>query len=234
MHTIERAISESYHHIASNGAADMLLDRYFALKMQQLDSVKKQEKIGFVTQLAEQFSNGGATLGTKLIVGYIIFAGTGSIGLMVMTTMYTSRISRLMDQFFRAFSERYEIVENISILQFFLDFIDEKSKHRTENVGHTAVSIEIKKLNFSYPKPAQAEVAFLDIKIATLNRLIASRPEESHYLDELYTYEVARQEALRDNPPILNQLDLSLQRGQIYGIVGKNGAGKTTLTSILL
>jgi ATP-binding cassette subfamily C protein len=29
-------------------------------------------------------------------------------------------------------------------------------------------------------------------------------------------------------------LDLSLQRGQIYGIVGKNGAGKTTLTSILL
>ena len=92
-----------------------------------------------------------------------------------MTTMYTSRISRVMDQFFRAFSERYELVENISILQFFLDFIDEKSKHRTEKVSHAPTSIDIKKLNFSYPKPAQAEVAFLDIKIATLKRLIKSR-----------------------------------------------------------
>jgi ABC-type multidrug transport system fused ATPase/permease subunit len=234
MHTIERAISESYHHIASNGAADMLLDRYFALKMQQLDAVKKQEKIGFITRIAEQLSNGGAILWTKIIVGYLIFAGTWSVGLMVMTTMYTSRISRVMDQFFRAFSERYELVENISILQFFLDFIDEKSKHRTEKVSHTPISIDIKKLNFSYPKPAQAEVAFLDIKIATLKRLIKSRTWDSYYLDELHTYEAARKEALLENPQILTQLDISFQKGKIYGIVGKNGAGKTTLTSILL
>ena len=34
--------------------------------------------------------------------------------------------------------------------------------------------------------------------------------------------------------PVLSQCSISLQKGEIYGLVGINGAGKTTLMKILL
>ena len=33
--------------------------------------------------------------------------------------------------------------------------------------------------------------------------------------------------------PVLKQVDVTIKKGQIYGLVGKNGAGKTTLMRIL-
>lgn len=37
----------------------------------------------------------------------------------------------------------------------------------------------------------------------------------------------------KKNKPLFSQLDLNLERGHIYGFLGKNGAGKTTLMKIL-
>jgi len=33
--------------------------------------------------------------------------------------------------------------------------------------------------------------------------------------------------------PIFNKLDLNLEKGNIYGLLGKNGAGKTTLLRLI-
>lgn len=218
MRTIDYAVEESYHHIASNGATKMLFDRFFTLKRQQIASVVKGEKIDFITRIAEQASNGSATICVKLLVGFLIFAGTGSIGLMTLVTLYMGRITRLTSQFFQTFSDRYEMIENIAILQFFLDFIDEKSKSRTNILTEAPKKIITKDLNFSYPKPAKAEVDFLDIKIATLKRILKER-NDNHHLDELHAYEESRKEAIKENPTIIHDMNLAFEKGKIYGIV---------------
>ena len=33
--------------------------------------------------------------------------------------------------------------------------------------------------------------------------------------------------------PVLKSIDLEIDRGQVYGLIGKNGAGKTTLIRII-
>lgn len=68
IHSIERAIEESYHHIASNGATDMLFDRYFELKNNQILIIKKREKIDFFTRIIEQWVTGIATICVKILV----------------------------------------------------------------------------------------------------------------------------------------------------------------------
>jgi hypothetical protein len=73
MRTIEYTIESSYHHIASNGATDMLFDRYFALKNQHIATTKKREIIDFTSQIATSITNGVATFGVKLLVGYMVF-----------------------------------------------------------------------------------------------------------------------------------------------------------------
>ena len=233
MHTIEHSIEDSYHHIASNGAITMLFDRYFWLKKQQIESTKKKENINFLSQIGEKISNGMSSIVVKLLVWSMIFAGTQSLGLMVMATMYMWRINRITDQFFRAFSDRYDIIENIGILEFFLDFISEKSSERNISYLSNPSNITLSNVSFAYPKAAQAEISFLDIKINTLKQISATN-QENYYLDDIHMYEETRKESLKDNPTILDNLTLSFEKWKLYGIVGKNWAGKSTLTSLLL
>ena len=65
--------------------------------------------------------------------------------------------------------------------------------------GYSGVpKISIRNLDFSYPKPAQAEVNFLRIKVATLKEILKTSFDDDYYRDELHTYEVALEEAKRE------------------------------------
>lgn len=150
-----------------------------------------------------------------------------------MATIYMGRMSNITDRFFRVFTDRYEFIEHISILQFFLDFIDEKKQSRLEKISNTIEWVHFSNIRFSYPKPAQAEINFLDIKIATLKRILWKQKDD-YTLDELHMYEEAKKEAKIENPEILHGINMSFEKWKLYGVVWKNGAGKSTLTSLLL
>ena len=91
----------------------------------------------------------------------------------------------------------------------------------------------MKNLSFAYPHPADSELRFLDIKIATLKKL-AQKDSSDYIAEDLYAYQDARNEAKKSSQKILQSLNMQFETGKLYGIVGKNGAGKTTFTSLLL
>jgi ABC-type multidrug transport system fused ATPase/permease subunit len=152
---------------------------------------------------------------------------------MTMTVMYMGRVSDAMGRFFRTLSERYDIMEHVSILEFFLSFAEERGRDRILHYDATPSRVNIEHLDFAYPKAASAEIAFLDIKIKTLKHII-KRHKNNWDIEDLHAYEEAKKDAMKNNPTILKNVNMVFEKGKLYGIVGKNGAGKTTLTSLLL
>lgn len=101
----------------------MLFKRYEILRDISLENTKKTEKIQFFMNIATTSVQGVSGLIVKIFIAYLIFQGTGSIGLMTMATMYMVRIENSLQNFFRVYMDRYQLREGLSIINFFLEFV---------------------------------------------------------------------------------------------------------------
>lgn len=104
--------------LSRNGAVRAILDTFTKNIYEKQRLLRKyQEKQVFISSITF-FSETLIDVIVKIIVGYLVFQGTHSVGMVTMTVMYTGRFSSVIDDAFKMYF-------SLKKVQFDLSFFDE-------------------------------------------------------------------------------------------------------------
>lgn len=237
-----------FNNFLSNGWLDNIYGTYKEKRAKwQVIKLKQNfstENYGLLITIANEISQ----FCNNMIAVFLIISGSISIGTLSIFGYYGEKIRDLLRKVGDLFKTIIDMRFNLFRLSFLLHI---KPKLDYENISpfvdSIINSIEIKNLTFAYPGFFKEEKEYLnkmksrlgvlegDQKPNLITKLIRqhlSNNTQKDLIKELDEVDKMFDKA-GENKKILKNLNVKLEKGKLYGIVGYNGAGKTTLTRII-
>ncbi len=165
----------------------------------------------------------------KIIIWVSIFAATSSVGTMAMTLALLSTLSWMISNLVRSKKKFEETKEKVAILELYLEATEELWVHIPPR--DDVFKISLKNVAFSYPQFTTYEMKYFEI---LLERLSSNSNKTEYELNQLHTLQELKKTSSETSPVILSNISLTLEKWNVYGIVGKNGAWKTTLMHLIM
>jgi len=195
-----------------------------------------------------------STTGLYLFSFYLIIRGDISLGSFVVFPLYIGRVKDI-------FNDLGDVLQKLVSLRFKytkLDFIlNLKPKLNNKKQQEPDIleleSLEIKNLDFKYPQFFDEEKSYLEKLKNKINFKTAQKVESKNIftkifakINEAYLGNWERknlEKSLKEiqevmdqtieSKEILKNLNLKLEKGKIYALIGYNGAGKSTFINLL-
>ena len=186
-----------------------------------------------------------------LLAGWLVLQGEIALGTFVILFQYIGRIQsqlKLVGEVFRIYFEsRFDLFR----FDFLLHLKPKLDRSDISNyAGEDVESIHIKALEFTYPSffkeekayisemqhrlglttESQQKNAFLKMLDKAIRKSLSTRKNNSikKELDQLKNLMEDK-----DKKPVLQEVNVEFNKGNIYGLIGYNGAGKTTLMKLI-
>ena len=212
----------------------------------QLTSIKQNNR-NQNFQLLIDLINEIVSFGANILAGFLVITAQISVGTFTVYFYYVNQIKNLVYDIGNLFKNIISLRFSLFRIEFLLQI---KSKIDYSNikafVPTDIQTLTIKNLSFGYPKFYEQEKAYLlemqkrvglyqDEPKTFIGRQIKKHLPKWLQAEMVKEFEDLNQmfETADGNKIILNNLNLELKKGVLYGIVGYNGAGKTTLTRLL-
>jgi ABC-type multidrug transport system fused ATPase/permease subunit len=219
----------SFGQLATNGAVNTTLQSYRNLLDEQIRLGLKKNWAELTWVFSGLLTDSLSKMLIKIIVGYSVFAGTQSIGIVVLVVSSMGTVEDIMKSIITLRRDYFRFRFQESSILLFLEMC--------EPVGNILEyrqpieKIEIQWLTFSYPNLSFYERKYMWI----VEDFVQRGKTGSRWIDEAFEdlLRTIDEDMKQENPLILQDISMTLERGKIYGIVGKNGAGKTTLMQLI-
>ena len=191
---------------------------------------------------------------SKVLAGFLVITSAITIGTFVVFEQYVGRFRSIFEDLAALIRDFIEIRLELFKIDFVLNLKSKLDYSNIEPLNLTTIdSIEMSQVNFTYPKFYGEEKEYFnkmktklsiiteDIKIEGnwLQRIMAKiqKNRTSDWRKRSYQKTLKELDKMLDKDgeakEILHGLNLKLEKGQMYGIVGYNGAGKSTLVSLI-
>ena len=215
--------------MAANGAMQTTLREYKEILDHHRDHKQKGEYVGIITNILQFLSSSIGEVTIKCIVGYAVFQGTQSIGMVALVTWYSNNAWRILSKILSVKTKYRDTKFHLSTLDLFIKMFKPIGTYWKKD--HISISnIRFQNVDFRYPIMQEYEREYLEIVEKYFwSMSIAEKTWENTNIQKFITEASASLEA----KTILKDISLSFERWKIYGIVGKNGAGKTTMMHLL-
>lgn len=146
---------------------------------------------------------------------------------LVLTSMGSFR--RVIDKILSARRDYQEFRFQEGMINLFLQITTPIGSKESLTDASSPAHIEIERLTFRYPNLAHYEDSYLALVKDHVGQL------ETRWMKEEFEDIITKLEEAKSFTPstILTDVNLVMECGKVYGIVGKNGAGKTTLMHLI-
>lgn len=241
--------------VVGNGWVNKLWELYMEKRQKEFDVSYEQDQSDRKLNLTKQLFLNVLDFGSKVLAGFLVLTSAITIGTFVVFDQYIGRFRSIFDDIAGLAKDFVEIRFELFKIDFMLNL---KSKLDFSNISSFAdkkvETIEIKNLNFTYPKFYEEEKVYFEKMKAKLKIVTEDKSEKDANLiskalrlfqkNNVGEWQRRRyQKTLKDldkileksgeEKQVLQNLNLNLEKGNIYALVGYNGAGKTTLNALI-
>ncbi len=227
------ALRQDFSNLRQYSALEKLIDEFkyfedksFSVRVEQENRRRFFDNLSW---LGEQI----LTVGTSLWVGLQVFSGSMTLGTFTLTLSYVRQLHSLFLGMIQSVGQWLELNTDFTAVQFFFSL---QSRLQSGTLGRKTlqnpITLELKNVQFTYPELWKDGQEFRKFRIQQLEQIV-KRTGARWYRHEIEEWKAGLQEQGK-NDPVLHNISLSLQTGEITTLLGRNGAGKTTITQLLL
>ena len=229
LHYYQKLFLRNFGEMAANGAMQTTLREYKEILNHHRDHKQKWEYVGIITNILQFLSSSIGEVTIKCIVGYTVFQGTQSIGMVALVTGYSSNAWRILSKILSMKTTYRDTKFHLSTLDLFTKMFQPIGTYKKKNTLSIS-KITFQNVDFTYPIMQEYEREYLEIVEKYFWSIgVEQKTWEGTNLQKFITDANSSSEA----KTILKNISLSFERWKIYGIVGKNGAWKTTMMHLL-
>lgn len=229
MYHYQRLFLRNFWEVAANGAMQTTLQEYRSILTHHRNHKQKGEYVEIITSILWFLGSSVGEVTIKCIVGYAVFQGTQSIGMVALVTGYSGKIGNILSSIL-GMRTSYKITKfQLDTLNLFVKMfvpIGTYKNSKKVSISH----IQFQNVSFEYPEMHEYEREYL--AIVEMFFWSMKNQQETWQWENLQKF-ITDANSLTENKEVLKDISLSFEKWKIYGIVGKNGAGKTTLMHLL-
>jgi ABC-type bacteriocin/lantibiotic exporter with double-glycine peptidase domain len=193
-----------------NGAEDAMLERAKTALRKRIELERQSMLHELTYNIMNMLNKGVSGAIVKGIVGYAIFSGTGSVGLMTMSIMYVSRIEDFFSYLVYIIPQFRSFSDSVRKFEIFLSIAAHGETLKQEKFQEEIEAVRIKRLTFRYPKMVQEELQFINIAIDRIKQYSSKADDQD--LDELHMLENLRKEAEHPSPIVLRNITIEFRK----------------------
>lgn len=223
-----RLFMNKFSELAVSGWLLSTLQKYAFVLWEENKNALKKDFSGLFWDMQFLINGSLRDIVLKLIVWYGVFAGTNSVWMVVLVVSSMRTLWDLVSQIFH-FRTSYKdfVFAQESVLLILKICVP------VGNITYWKAieQITFQDVSFSYPNLASYEQEYIQI---VQKNLIGKTLWDKRIDREIqWLIDTIEEDATITYPEIFSDINMHLERGKVYGIVGKNGAGKTSLMYLL-